>query len=113
MKKRSVSLAIAGLALGFVLTGAVAANAITFPGLNCTNGVGGTWVGIGFQASGTATATVVNGPSSWGKTFAYSSTIVTHNYAASTHLSSASYLTTSGGTFGWSANGCYASPGWT
>lgn len=112
MKKLSRTLAAAGLAVGLALTGSVAANAITFGGLSCANSVNGHYFGIGGQASGTTTMTIVNGPSAWGHTYAYTSTIKTRNGAAPTSYSSASYFTTTGGTYGWVANGCYRLYGW-
>jgi len=109
MKKLPMTLAAAGLAVGLVVTGSVAANAVTFPALSCASSPNGHYVGVGIQISGTATLAVVYF-TSWGHTYPYSSTLVTRNFAAPTSYSTNSYATAAGGTTGWGANGCYTSP---
>lgn len=105
MKKRTVSLAAAGLALGIVFTGALPAQASNLGTLSCA----ARWVGVMHQATGTVTDTVVNGPSqSWGKVWPYASSWEVHSSSFATHLASAIYVSTTGGSFFRSpSKGCY------
>jgi hypothetical protein len=116
MKKRSISLAAAALAVGIALTATTPANAATYSmGTRNCSGTSTPYVGLYIYSTGTIVLTINNGPSSWGKSYAYSSDFKAHHLAPATSVASSQYASNGSGTLGFPGvvSGCYTNVGWS
>ena len=116
MKKRSMSLAAAALALGIALTNTTSANAATYSmGAKNCSGTSTPYVGLYIYSTGTMVLTINNGPSQWGKSYQYTSTYKAHHLAPATSVASSTSASNGSGTLGFPGVvlGCYTNVGWS